>query len=168
MENLKSTIQKRIKNPSRIAVLGIGSPLRGDDAAGMLCVDFLKDLLAVKISEGSVLVIGGDTAPENFTGVIRKFRPTHIILVDAADLPDKPAGAVAILDGDDTTSASFSTHRMPLSILMRYLEAELDCKTTLIGISAKQTKFNSPPSPEVSNAAKKVAHVVTELTSVTK
>ena len=57
-------------------LLGIGNPLNGDDGVGIYVAEQFR-------KEGWIPLACG-TAPENFTGIIRKTRPSCLVLVDAA------------------------------------------------------------------------------------
>ena len=61
----------------RVVVIGVGNPLRGDDAVGMAVIDHLERR-ALK----NVLLLRAESAPENFTGPIREYEPTHVLMVD--------------------------------------------------------------------------------------
>ena len=162
MKNLKTQLQSRISQPAKVAVMGIGSELRGDDGAGVVVAKELENIFTTETASGKVLVVDGGTAPENFTGLIKKFSPTHIILIDAAELGQN-AGYVQILDGAQVAASSFSTHRMPLSVLIGYLEHETGAKCTLIGIEPKHIEFAAPVTDEVMQAAKALAKVIVEI-----
>ena len=83
MPNLEKFLKNRLKEASRVAILAIGSEFRGDDAAGLLVAENLKKLL--KVSSRKFKVFIGATAPENLTGDIKRFNPSHILLVDSID-----------------------------------------------------------------------------------
>lgn len=132
-------------SPKRLAVLGVGQALRGDDAAGIKVVQELQKRLPP--SEDLMLVEAGP-APENFTGLLRRFHPDLVILVDAALMGLTP-GAWRRLEWRDTTSYTGSTHTLPLNFLASYLETELGCTVELIGIQPAGNEFEAPLSPAV-------------------
>lgn len=57
--------------------------MRGDDAVGTVLAQKLAKIFT---ENEKITVFDGKTVPENFTGAIRKERPSHIILVDAVDM----------------------------------------------------------------------------------
>ena len=63
--DVRDYLRKSIQPKQKIALLGVGSTLRSDDAAGMYFIELLKELL----HQDRTLLISGSTAPENFTGV---------------------------------------------------------------------------------------------------
>src|SRR5690606_4269264 len=93
----------------RVAVVGIGHDLRGDDGAGVAVARLLHLELG---SDGPVQVVVGGHAPENQVGALRRLRPALVLLVDAADMGAAP-GSVRWLDWHDTTGFSASTHTLP-------------------------------------------------------
>ncbi len=155
MKNLKPSLKQHLKDKlsgaAKVVILGIGSELCGDDSAGMVLVRELEKSVRPDKGGPEVLFLAGSTAPENFTGDIKKFRPTHLVMVDCADMGIKPGEAI-ILDPDEAGGISFSTHRMPLSIMIRYLRIFIDCEMILIGIQPRSLKFGSGLSREAEEA----------------
>lgn len=139
--------------PARVAILGVGNELNGDDGAGVRVV---RDLAARVTSGGTLLLLEAGTAPENFTGPLRRFRPDLVLLVDAASF-DQPPGATAIFDWRDTEGFSGSTHTLPPSVFGRYLVEELGCDLALVGIQPAALDFGLPLSPDVSAAVNDLA-----------
>ena len=68
-------------------------------------------------------LINGGSVPENFTGLIRKIDPSHIILIDAS-LMKRQAGEINIVNKDNIADISISTHSMSLAYLIKYLQME--------------------------------------------
>ncbi len=143
----------RIGNASaRVAVLGIGNDLYGDDAVG---VRIARDLASRVEPRANCLVLDAGAAPENFTGPLRRFRPDLVLLVDAAHLAAEP-GAVRWLDCEQTDGVSGSTHTLPPSVLARFLVRELACRLALLVVQPAQLDFGRPLSPAVKDAADRV------------
>ena len=143
---------------SRVAVLGIGNELNGDDGAGVKINEGLKihqKDSAMKESSAVRLIISAGLAPENFTGQLRRFRPDMVILIDAADLDSAP-GEVAWLSWKDTIGMSGSTHSLPLSILAQYLVEEIGCEVHLLGVQAGSNGYGEALSLPVVRAANEV------------
>lgn len=149
-EQIAESLSGTNKKDLNVCVLGIGSDLRGDDAAGLIIADNLSrtcpDLL-----KNRLYVIYGSTAPENFTGEIKKVKPTHLVIVDCADMGLEP-GEVGIVDEDDIKGVSFSTHTLPISIIVNYLKQDIDFKALVIGIQPLDTDFGSEVSQKVLKA----------------
>lgn len=150
--SLKKPLSNSLKNAKRIALLGVGSLLRGDDAAGIIVARGLDGFIRKTSREKRIKVFIGDTAPENITGEIKKFKPTHVIIIDSADM-GKSAGAIELIDADKIGGVTFSTHQLPLSILADYLIQSLNCQVMVIGIQPKTLSFNSKLSLAVKKSA---------------
>ena len=141
-------------NPqARVAIIGIGQELRGDDAAGLSAVQALRRRL---VGQDHLLLIEAGPAPENFTGLLRRFRPDRVILIDAALMGVEP-GAWRRLDWKDTSNFSGSTHTLPLNILGKYLETDLGCTVELIGIQPAGNDLGAGLSPAVSSSIETIA-----------
>lgn len=151
-KNLKNDLKARLSGARAVAVLGIGSELLGDDAAGVKVSGRLA-ALSGKSGTAKFISITGGTAPESFTGEIKRFNPSHLVMVDCADMGKAP-GEIVFLEPDKITGVSFSTHRMPLSIMMRYLKIFIQCELIVIGIqpNGSTLTFGGEISPEVKEA----------------
>ena len=155
MREIKKALENRLKLAQRVALLAVGSQDKGDDAAGVLAVGGLTNTSKFHIFIGA-------TAPENLTGEIKKYNPTHIIIIDSADLGQKP-GTVKIFDPQQITGDSFSTHRLPLKMLAEYLRVSLNCDIMVIGIQPKSVKFSDSVCPEVQEAVNKLSQIIKEI-----
>jgi hydrogenase 3 maturation protease len=147
---------------SSTIVLGIGNPLGGDDAAGALVVGTL-DRKQHKLDSplaDEITAIDTGTAPESYTSVIRQHRPDLLILVDAADMGLAP-GALRIITPDRINTLSFSTHHMPLSMFMCYVN-EFCGKVLLVGVQPERTETGSGISKVVRQSAGKLADAILE------
>ncbi len=131
--------------PARVAILGVGNELNGDDGAGVRVV---RELTARLPATPGVLLLDGGTAPENYTGPLRRFRPELVLEIDAAELGASP-GTAAWLDWRDADGLSASTHTLPPSVLAKFLVGELGCQVALIGIQPGTLEMGQGLSPEV-------------------
>lgn len=140
------------KASTRVAVLGIGNELAGDDAVG---VRIARELGSRLRPGPDRVVFDGGSAPENFTGPIRRFRPDLVLLVDAAHVSAEP-GTVAWIDWHDSDGLSASTHTLPPSVLADFLATELGCRLALLVVQPAQLEPGSSLSPAVRRAADEV------------
>lgn len=139
---------------SRVVVCGIGNEMRGDDAAGVLCLRFLENRAkAAGPERRSVFFIDGGETPENRTSGIRSFSPDLVILVDAARGGGSP-GDIFIVDQDAIADEEVSTHRISLALLVRYIEESIGARVLFIGIEPLSTEAGSPVSPAVQAAVR--------------
>lgn len=155
MQSLKKELKNRLSGASKVAVLGIGSQLKGDDAGGILAVEALKRSSASGGKTPKKPDIGifiGGTAPENVTSEIKRFSPSHLIIIDAADMGGNP-GEIKLVDPENIGGISFSTHNLPANMLIEYLKHFLKCEVTIIGIQPKSLEFGKEPSVEMKVAA---------------
>jgi hydrogenase 3 maturation protease len=160
---LKQTLKNRLLNAKKIAVLGVGSELRGDDVAGILVARQLgKNYQDIKSEQKNFKIFIGATAPENLTGEIKRFKPTHLVIVDSADM-DKPAGTVKLINPDVVGGLPFCTHKLPIKILTDYLIKSIGCEIMIIGIQPKVLSFGDYPSKEVEKSAKYISATIKEI-----
>jgi len=152
-------VRREIRRSARVAILGVGHPARGDDAAGTFAARRL--LAGAFLPPGRVLVIAAGEVPENFTGVIRSFGPDLAVLVDAAR-SGRPPGTVFLIDPADVADEDLSTHRIPLSRLARYIRETMDCRVLLLGIEPVTLEGGAEGSlsPAVGTAVGRVARVL--------
>ena len=154
-----ATLSAALSRTPRLALLGIGNELNGDDAAGMLVVRALCARLA---SRPHLLLIEAGLAPEAFTAPLRRFAPDLVVLVDAA-LLEHPAGTVEMVDWRETDGLSATTHTLPPSVLVQFIQHELGCPVELILIQPEDIEFDHPIRPAVRHAIDQVVDRLVEL-----
>jgi len=160
VESLTQKLQKILRNAGRVAVLGVGSELRGDDAAGIFIARQLDASCGRKRSRVKVFI--GDTAPENLTGEIKRYKPTHIVIVDSADM-GTPPGTIRLIDPDEVGGVTFCTHSLPLKVLTDYLRRSLECTIAIIGIQPKRLGFGSSVSKEVAVSLRRIERALRDI-----
>ena len=154
---LKQQLRVILENAARIAVIGIGSELRADDAVGLLVLNNLRSKIsAIKKRRIACKLFNGGTAPENLTGEIRRFKPDYLIMIDAVEMGKKP-GACALIDLEKVVISAFLTHKLPIKLMFDYLSAEMKLKTVFIGVQPKILDFDMPVSKAVVRAARSLA-----------
>jgi len=160
----REVLSSASREMSRIAVLGIGNDLRGDDAAGVLCVREAGKVWglsreAMTASGRSILLIDGGDAPESQTGPLRTFRPDLVILIDAAR-GGGPPGMVFRVEPDRISDEDVSTHRISLAMLVRYLEKSLETRVLFLGIEPASTEGQARVSPAVRTSVRLLAEAL--------
>jgi len=177
----REAISGQLKGAERLFVLGVGNRRKGDDAAGSICVRLLaREVTPRKRRTGAVTagsgrprgcprkppiefqVLDAGESPESSTGLIREFRPTHVLIVDAA-LGGFPPGTIFIVDKEKISHEDISTHRIPLVHLMRYLDETIGCRTILVGIEPQEIAWGKPVSPAVRAAAAGLAACLAQI-----
>ena len=162
MPPLETILKNKLENAKRVAILGIGSDLRGDDAAGILAARQIEKTIKNKTISPDVRVFIGETAPENLTGEIKRYQPTHLIIIDSADLDTKP-GEIQIINPEDIGGTSFCTHMLPTKIMVDYLMQSLKFKVITIGIQPKTLALGGKPSKQVIASVKKLSSTIVKI-----
>jgi len=148
-------LRKWLSGCQKLAIVGIGNPLRMDDYVGMKIVEDLKGKFSKR-----VLLIESETVPENFLQQIIDFNPTHVLLIDAAVVGEKP-GTVKVVDFSELPDfSSVSTHSLPLRIFCQYLQENLNVTILLLLIEPKNTDFGEGLSPVVVSSARRIEKVL--------
>ena len=140
----------------RVAVMGIGNPLRGDDAIG---VEILKRL--GQRAPENVALFDCEMVPENFLSDVEQFQPTHILMIDAAELEAEP-GEARLVPVEKITGAALSTHTIPLSLTAEILRGGTGAKVMLLGVKPERTEFGEGLSPRLQRTSEKVAGIIIE------
>ena len=133
-------------------ILGIGNEIKGDDGLGPIIT---KKSSALFDKNKDIIVFDGGTVPENYTGLIRKENPTHIILVDAVDMKKEP-GYIRVVEKEEIANYNISTHAMPISYLIKYIETTIGAQIILVGVQPKSMDFAEPVSKEVEKSVEEV------------
>jgi hydrogenase 3 maturation protease len=155
LENLSQAV----RNPdNRIAFIGIGSELHGDDGVG---IEIIRSLSTRAGSFSRFSFMEGGTLPESVTGPIRRFAPNLVIIFDAAEFGGAP-GEFRWLDTLEIDGFSASTHTFPLGAFADYLRKEFACEVQLLGIQPKAIEFGTILSPEVKKACRQLADIISQ------
>jgi hydrogenase maturation protease HycI len=144
------------RDPGTVVVLGVGSELRSDDAAGLRVT---RGIARLRVP--GVHALDGGPAPESCTGEIRRIAPSHLLIVDAADMAEPP-GTVRLIDLENIAGASFGTHGLPLSVVADYLRRELGCRVAIIGIQPASLDFGESLSAPVAAAVDETVRCLAE------
>ncbi|NLG35700.1 MAG: hydrogenase 3 maturation endopeptidase HyCI [Lentisphaerae bacterium] len=133
-------------------LLGIGNPRHGDDALG--------PVFARAFRHPAWHCLNAATAPENFTGLVRRLHPERLVLLDAADM-GLPPGSLRRLHPRSIQSGDFGTHAGSLGQLAVYLS---DCadQVLLIGIQPTATLPGARLSPPVRHTLRALSRILAE------
>ncbi len=157
-EQLNSNLRKLRNNypDSKVVLVGVGNPLMGDDAAGMLVVQNLTSRLP---ADSWLVPVEGGPAPENSTGAIRRNMPAAVIFIDAGDFNASP-GEITFVESSASEGVSAFGHALPLSVLGQYLESDLGCKSYLLIIQPERIDFDVPATPLVLDAVEVITREI--------
>ena len=152
---MEGSFEKKLREwfsgAERVVVAGIGNPIRMDDFVG---VKVVRDLHG-KVSE-KVLLIECETVPESFIQQIVDFRPSHVLLIDAAVMGLEPGACRLVKPEHLKVFPAISTHMLPLRVFCDYLAKTLEAKIVLLLIEPKETDFGESLSREVEIAEKRI------------
>jgi len=149
-----------LSNSRRVVIAGIGNPLRKDDFVGVKIVRNLRN----KVSE-AVYLIECETVPESFIQPIEEFKPTHILIIDAALLNLKPGSARLIDSAQLAELPAISTHALPLKIFCEYLEKTTGAEIALLVIQPGDASFGEGLTAELEKTAKELASLLLKILS---
>ncbi|WP_304124811.1 hydrogenase maturation peptidase HycI [Methanosphaera cuniculi] len=141
----------------------MGNPLRGDDGLGPLLSEKLYEKL-VNITDkntDNIYLLNCETTPENDTSTIRQLKPSHIIIVDAVEFDTTP-GEIIIIDKNQIDEFNVSTHSMPISFLINYIEKTIGSKVMIIGIQPEEMLLINKISTPVKESVETLSNIITE------
>lgn len=159
MASGKSSIQKRLKawfsDADKVVVAGVGNPIRKDDAVG---IKIVHDLMG-KVSE-KVFLIECETVPEGYVDQIVAFKPTHVLLIDAAVLGLKPGESRFVEPEQLLAFPAFSTHMLPLRIFCEYVAKMAGAKIALLLVEPKDASFGEGLTGVVEASSQKLVRIL--------
>ncbi|MDH5437953.1 MAG: hydrogenase 3 maturation endopeptidase HyCI [Candidatus Bathyarchaeota archaeon] len=145
----ENRLRNWLSNSRRVVIAGVGNPLRKDDFVGVKIVRNLRN----KVSE-AVYLIECETVPESFIQPIEEFKPTHILVIDAALLNLKPCSSKFIEPTQLAEQTAISTHALPLQIFCEYLARTTGAEIALLVIQPKDASFGEGLTSELERTAK--------------
>ena len=131
-----------------IVIVVLGNELRGDDGAGILFGNLIRE-------HTSLTVISGGDAPENITGLVVKKCPDAILIIDAMDFGGKP-GDIKLVSSERLEKDAVSTHGS-LKLFVEYLEKMTGAQIQILGFQPRSLELGEEISPEVSESVRKMA-----------
>lgn len=153
MSQNKQLAKLRNRLQGKVSIVGIGNPLRGDDAAGPELIKELRNSLRC------LLLLDVGEVPENYLEKIVKEKPNTIVLVDAVDL-GAPPGTIRIIEEGDIRDESLSTHNVSLRLVAKYLQRETSADVFLLGIQPKTIQFGKEISEPVRGGLEKIIRIL--------
>jgi len=125
-------------------IIGVGNPMRGDDAFGSSLAQRLAGRIAAH-------VIDAEDVPESYLWTAIAAQPDTILFLDAVDLGAAP-GAAALLDPEQIACRCVSTHHVPLAMMVEVLRRETGASVALLAMQPSHIEFARPMSPTSSAA----------------
>lgn len=150
----------RFLKGKKVAVIGVGNRMRGDDGVGSVIAERLQGL-----ARGNLLVIDAETVPENYLGILLDSKPEVVLFIDAVDFGGE-AGKWALVPLSVLGDKVPTTHTVSLKLLGQILESNsIEC--LLLAIQPKQIGFGAPMSEEVASAAERIVQMLVQVFDLT-
>jgi hydrogenase 3 maturation protease len=159
---LEQELKKFADDHKLVIFLCIGNVMRGDDAIGPIVSEKLNVIFK---KHKDFIIINAETVPENYTGLIRKEKPSHIIFIDAVEM-DMDPGEIKLIQSNEIANYSISTHAMPISFMIKYIESFTDARMLLIGIQPKNMELSNSVSNEVKNGVERLSTILNNIFNV--
>ena len=136
------TIYEKLKSElkGKVIFIGVVNVLKGDDGAGVVLVNMLKD----KAKDPTVFLDCG-TTPENYLEKLKGF--DCLVIFDALDFGGRP-GEIAVFQPQELSGASLSTHNLSLKLVSRYLEEDV-ARIVIVGVQPENLRFGQGLSKAV-------------------
>ncbi len=135
----------------------MGNELRGDDAVGLHVVRLLKPYLSDRLR-----VFEGQMTPEAFIGPACSVHPSHVLIVDAAELRNAP-GAWRILQTEEVEQGLFTTHSIPAIEVAAEIKRRCGSSVVFIGIQPKSREIALSLSKECMKTAQEITGIIQNL-----
>jgi hydrogenase 3 maturation protease len=145
-----------------LVIIGMGNELRGDDSVGLEVVRMLKPY-----SRGNLKIFEGHTMPEAFIGPTCTVNPSHLLIIDAAEIKEKP-GEWRLLSVDEIDSGLLTTHMIPPTEIALQIKQRCSTKVAFIGIQPKSRNVSLSLSKECKKAAFEVVNTILLLMRISK
>ena len=146
-----------LSNYRRLVIACVGNSLRSDDGLG---IELAKMLSSLQFE--NVLTLDCGTVPETYVGPIRNFHPSHILIVDAAEIGSTP-GTVKLVSSEEIVGLTLSTHALPLNVFADYLKQQTNARIALLVIQPKNIEFGEHISKEVWETLERVSQIICHL-----
>jgi len=143
-----------VAGKNRIVFLGIGHREKGDDGIGTRLVESLQKRYENRAVSKFTFIPTGEM-PENYSGAIRSARPELVIIIDLAT-GIGPPGTIDWLKTDQIRSEELTTHKLPLTILIDYIERSIGCPVEILGIQGEGVTEGTKPGMSVTRAQRRI------------
>ncbi|MGD9015417.1 MAG: hydrogenase 3 maturation endopeptidase HyCI [Candidatus Omnitrophota bacterium] len=152
MNDILTGIKEHLK--SKLAIVGIGNMLKGDDQVGPLLIQRLQ-------GKTDACLFDCGQVPENYVQPIIETAPQTIFIIDAADWGGL-IGELRLIKKEEVKNFSFSTHNASLGLFWDYLKNELPlANIIIIGIQVGKRDLMQSLSPEVESSLNQLVNFFT-------
>lgn len=147
------------KPKSRVAIVGVGHPFRGDDYAGSVILKNIVEQVDGTPPEGVFLFNVEDNA-EAFVMKIASLSPDDVIFIDVCDMKSD-IGSIRLVPVAQTAYHFFTTHGVPMKVLAEHLL--LSSRVWILAIQPALLGFGEKLSPEIRRIVLSVSRFISEL-----
>jgi hydrogenase 3 maturation protease len=138
-----------------VVIACVGNELRGDDGIGPFISRLIED-------SGAVRVVDCGETPENYLGVIARFKPEKVVVIDAAEFGGRP-GEIRLVKKSEIAGGGASTHDAILTLFTDFIEHETGAKTFFLAVQPGRTDVGTGLSPPVEAAGRQVAATINRI-----
>lgn len=137
----------------RTVVVGLGSPLMGDDGLGLVALERLRGLVSAEVE-----LVDGGTWGLSLLPVVESSE--RLLLLDAIDA-DRPPGALVELEGEAVPrhfDVKFSTHDIDLRdvLALASLRDRSPAELVALGLQPDRVEMETGLSPVVESAMERL------------
>ena len=156
MTALAQELRQILARPT--CIVGVGNPLRNDDAVGALIAERLAPAFA---AAGRHTVINAEDVIENYCFTIADSAVHNVLIIDAVQGHDAEPGSVVLgrLEDLEAAGAGYSTHKLALSTTASVLRHHGKA-VWLLGIVAANTDYGTVVGPDILASAEAVINLV--------
>ncbi|QLG88423.1 hydrogenase maturation protease [Chitinibacter bivalviorum] len=138
-------------------IVGVGNPLRNDDAVGALIAERLENELPASFGH---TVINAEDVIENHVFQIADSAVRNVLVIDAVQGTGGECGSLVLGKlAELEVGGGFSTHKLALSMATQLIEQQ-GKDVYLLGIAAENIDFGRSVSPEILNSAATVIELI--------
>jgi hydrogenase maturation protease len=137
----------------KIALVGMGHPLRSDDFAGSYVLK--KIIVHTSHTSESICLFDGEDNVETLIMKIADLEAEHVIFVDACEMNTRP-GEIRLVPVMQTKYPFFTTHGVPLKLLAEQLLSK--SQVWMLAIQPKRTDFGEHLSAEIRASADAISN----------
>lgn len=130
--------------------MGVGNDIRGDDAVG--------ELVAREFEKPGWETVDCGSVPENHIIMVEEGEYDLVLIIDAASMGLEP-GEIRIVPREYLGVFTMSTHALPLSLVMDYLEDKVE-KVVLIGIQPEDMSLKEGITEKVEDAKNRLLDIL--------
>lgn len=137
----------------------MGNELRADDAVGLYIVRRLKSF-----SSSRLKVFEGQMTPEVYIGQACSAHPTHVLIIDAAELGKKP-GYWQILGSEKIEPGLFTTHSIPAVEVAAEIKRRCGAEIAFVGIEPRSRDISIGLSTDCQKAVSEIVEIIQQVLS---